>query len=318
MRQRIKNIIKYVVQKKYRQKIDNRLKTTAYQNEGGNYEPGKRKVLIVQRLNDIVGTFSDYIVFLHYIERAAERNMIAIIDRQTNKNYFLQAPPDVNTWEIFFEQPMDLSIKDVDFDNMAVQRCFASDLCSVSLLRCDNEAAINYWRGVALKYIRFNQNTLQHLLEWKTKILSDKRVLGVSVREGYELWFSGKAGIGKGHALQASLEQVINDVIEYLEQWNCQYVFVTCQKEETLQQFKDVFSDKVLFYPRERKMIDGLAAHSVRNFDEEKRNELDYISEIYLLSNCTSFLCSENSGSEAAFIMSSGYEHFYCYDCGLN
>ena len=64
-------------------------------------------------------------------------------------------------------------------------------------------------------------------------------------------------------------------------------------------------------------MLDGEEIISKQSYEKAFANEKYYITEIYLLSKCNCFICSENSGSEAAFIMSAGFEHFLCYENGI-
>lgn len=313
----IKHIVKYLLKYKYRKQIDNILKSIKYHDEGCRDCITAPKVLIIQRLNEMVGTFSDYIVFLHYIERAIAQGKIPIIDRRTNKNFFLSASEEDNTWEFFFEQPNGLKLEQIDYRTMSVQRCYTSDLCSVSLLRCKDEDIIANWRKIAKKYIRLNNQTESHINKWYKNILEGKRVLGISIREGYEVCFT-KTTVGKGHALQANIQNIISDAKEYCKKWNCDYVFLTCQRDETIEVFREIFNERLLTYTRKRTIVDDKAAHSQRTPQEEYQNELDYITEMVLLSKCTSFLCSENSGSEAAFIMSEGFENMYCYRLGIS
>lgn len=316
-REELKHLIKYSLKNSYRKNINNLIKTSDFERLNLCEQEYEKNVLIIQRLNIMVGMFSDYIVFLHYIERAIERNMVPVIDRKTNKNYYLDADKSINTWELFFEQPCNLSLDDIDSTKHSISRCYTSDMCSVSLLNCKEKDVIDYWRKFSKKYIRLNANTKAHVIQWRKKLIDGKRILGVAIREGYNIWFQ-KTMTGKNHALQEDVKTVVKDVEKKLSEWNCNYVFLACQSVETEKLFESVFKDRLIIYPRKREMVDGLKAHSQRTKEQEYQNELDYITEMNLLASCTCFICSENSGAEAAFIMSNGFENHKCYSIGVN
>mgnify|MGYP003295521120 CR=1 FL=1 len=111
-KKKIKRYLKILLKKNYREHINNVLDSQSFHLEKES-ESNNKEVLIIQRKNELVGTFSDYIVFLAYIEKAIQNNMIPIIDRKTNKNYFLSGPPNDNTWEYFFEQPGGLALENI-------------------------------------------------------------------------------------------------------------------------------------------------------------------------------------------------------------
>lgn len=285
-------------------------------------EWGGGKILILQRRNLEVGVFSDYIVFLKMIEAAVEKNYIPIIDRKTYKTIFFPAADDINTWESFFEQPYNYTLDDIDHINMDV--CIyhvPSAVLPVSIMYCQEEATIAYWRDVAKRYIRFKPDIYQHLQSNYENILKQKRVLGISVREGYIKLSEQEPGKVTGHPIQTEISELLELAEKYLTLWNCEYIYFTCQTMETKNLFEKRFGKKALSYNRERPRYCDLPEGSElkRNKDSENsfKHELDYITEMYLLSKCTSFICSENSGSEAAFIMSEGFEHFMCLSKGV-
>lgn len=320
MNQELKDYLKYILKKSYRQDVRMRLKEGSFEQLSRGKDTKAKSILIIQRQNTRVGTFSDYIVFLKCIEYALEKNMIPVIDRKTIKNDFLPANKKTNTWEYFFKQPLGLGVEEIDMGTMNVAVCYSGGLYPVSLLRCHDSEVIAYWRRLALRYMRFTPKMTEHLVRQQERILKHRRVLGVSVREGYHKLVEMKSGIGKGHALQASNQIMLEDTIKYMKEWNCEYVFLTCQTSDTVGEFVRKFGEQVLYYGRDRKSYTDLAegdqVRKIKKCDQAFQNEKDYITEIYLLSCCTSLLCSENSGSEAAFIMSKGFEHCYCYDLG--
>lgn len=321
----LKDIIKYTVRTNYRKQIQRKLKATVF-FESSLSNP-KGMVLVIERMNPNVGTFSDYIVFLRYIELAVRSSYIPLIDRMHKKTGFMvHFHKDVNTWEVYFEQPVVnewnerciMEASEGEWEGYCVHKINTDDFSDggISLLRCDDEDVVNFWRLIAKKYIRLNAGTRLHVKEWEEKLIRGKRVLGVPVREGYRKLMKEMPQSIQGHSLQAEDAALAEDIKYYLSAWRCDYIFLTCQTMETEVSFKKIFGEKVIVYPRNRKKYDDIE-RIAQNEKDEYKNELDYITEVYLLSRCTSLLCSQNSGSEAAFIMSEGYEHMKCYDLGV-
>ena len=305
----LKNILKFVFKPSFRRSLFYDFKGVSYQKEN-NISDDNKGIVIIQRPTETVGTFSDYLVFLYYIEKIIMEGKIPVIDRMTNKNFYLNGGPDDNTWEYFFEQPCGIGLHDIHFEKTQVMRAYTLNNFAVSLIDCTDINIIHFWRSIAKKYIRLNAETKEHVDFWKRKILDKKKVLGVSIREGYQIWFDHN--MASGHAHQLDAVEMVSNANEKLKEWNCDYIFLMCQSDETVNLFKNIFTDKLLIYPRKRSIVEGYKAHSKRTISEEMRNELDYITEINILASCNSVLCSNNSGTQAAFIISEGFDHFEC------
>lgn len=89
----------------------------------------------------------------------------------------------------FFEQPLGYGLSDIDYDTMSVSVCYnGGGMFPVSIMKCADENVVAYWRNIARKYIRLNENMRTYVEDKYTELLDGKRVLGVSVREGYQNW----------------------------------------------------------------------------------------------------------------------------------
>lgn len=322
MKHNIKQYIKFLLKKDYREYLRQKERDGIVEKIAVSANEAEKKIIILQRRNEEVGIFSDYIVFLRMIEDAIEKNYIPVVDRKTFKNVFFKAPDDVNTWESFFEQPYGYTLDDIDYGNMEVYvNHIGSVVSPVSILHCQEEAVIDYWRSIARKYIRFKPEIRTKLLKKQKELLGDKRVLGVSIREGYMKLNEKEPEKLKGHPVQASVDEMIEISKLHMEKWRCPYVFFTCQTSDTEKMFKEKFGDRAISLNRNRTSYENLPEGSQlinREVQEDAyQHELEYITEMFLLSKCTSFICSENSGSEAAFIMSDGFENFCCIKKGL-
>ena len=322
MKEIIKVIAKCIFRRDYREELIRREIKGCIETVASGDGSGKNKIMILQRGNTEVGFFSDYIVFLRMIEEAIERNYIPVVDRKTIKNIFFPAGDEINTWECFFEQPMKYTLDDIDYCNMDISiNHIPSSVFPVSIMHCQDEAVVKYWRNIAKRFIRFKPDILKHLQNNYKDILGNKRVLGVSVREGYIKLSEGEPQKIAGHPIQTDITELLAFTEKYLSIWNCDYVYITCQTIETQLLFEKKFREKTIIYNRSRCQYCDLPEGSeiIKNKDNyfSFEHELEYVTEMYLLSKCTAFICSENSGSEAAFIMSEGFEHFICLSRGV-
>ncbi len=316
-----KMCVKFLVRKEYREYVRKIEQEGVIEKVNSIKETtGKKSVMVLLRGNTNVGTFSDYIVFLRVIEHAVEKNYIPVIDRKSVKNGFFPAKDDINTWEVFFEQPLNISLEDISNLNAQVYiNHIPSRVEPVSLMHCKDMEIVNYWRSVARRYIRFNSKTKTYIEEKKRILIEGKRTLGVAVREGYIKLNLTEPEKIHNHPRQPEVYKLVEYVEEYMEKWKCTHIFFTCQTVDTEKIFKKRFGNKAICVERNRKTFEelpeGVTICRIKG-DNAYENELGYITEVYLLSQCTSFLCSENSGAEAAFIMSNGYENFKCINIG--
>lgn len=317
----IKQYLKFLLKREYRDYIRNLEKDGTIELVRNSEKTNSLKFMILLRRNENVGFFSDYIVFLKEIEYARQRGYIPIVDRKSIKNIFFPADQQVNTWEVFLEQPLQYTIERAyDSGGEICINHIPSKFEPVSLMHCEDMDVVSYWRTIARRYIRFNNETTKFLEEQEKKLIYGKRVLGISVREGYIKLNETEPERLAGHPRQLEIDQILSYTKKYRKLWNCEYIFFTCQTKDVEELLKKEFKDKAICVERNRKSYEELSEGSqihVKSYEEGYKNELGYITEIYLLSKCTSFMCSENSGSEAAYIMSDGFENFKCIEAGI-
>lgn len=317
MKEILKIIAKCIFRRDFREELIRRETNGYIETVVNSNNRARKKIMILQRENIEVGFFSDYIVFLRMIEEAIERDCIPIVDRKTFKNIFFPADDEINTWECFFEQPMKYTLNDIDNCNMDIYiNHIPSAVSAVSIMHCQDEIVVRYWRNIAKRFIKFKPDILKHLEDSHKNLLGNKRVLGVSIREGYIKLREEEPQKVVGHPMQMGITELLKFTDKYLSVWNCDYVYFTCQTIETQLLFEKTFGERAIVYNRHRyrycDLPEGSEAIKNRNNHFSFEHELEYVTEMYLLSKCTAFICSENSGSEAAFIMSEGFEHFIC------
>lgn len=280
---------------------------------------GNTKVMILRRGNQAVGVFSDYIVFLGQIEEAISTGYIPVVDRQTIKNNFFPADDSVNTWEVFFEQPLGIGLDNITDEMDVYINNLKPSVSPISIMHCADRDIQDYWRKIARKYIRLNDAMKEMVKTNYAAFMKNRRVLGIAIREGYTKLGEQDRGKVANHPIQAATAEMLELAKRYSKEWNCPYVYVTCQTADTVELFQKEFGMKALFYtkarPAYKDLLEGVALKDVDKKDA-KQHEMNYVAEMVLLAQCTSMICSENSGAEGAFIMSEGFEHFLCIDKG--
>ena len=193
------------------------------------------KYLIIKREcdNSVLGLFAYYITMLAWIEYAVRKEMIPVIDMKNYANTFHREEDvgHINTWELFFEQPYNISFEDVLKQGNA--RYVWSDIPEYqpndSLDFLYNDDIINYYHLVAEKYIRFQPHVLEKLKKKEEEILGQykgERILGVLARgtdyTALRPYFN---------PIQPNLEQLVSKIDEYIKRYNCNKIYVATEDE---------------------------------------------------------------------------------------
>lgn len=280
----------------------------------GNKNPDK--VFYVIRLYpSVTGLLTNYNFVLNYLSIAERKGWIPVIDMENYKvsnsqNELINGT--YNAWEYYFTQPTEYSLQDV-YSSCNV-------FLSKGFIKLDNiaskEQMLTYQR--LAKKIMFNNKTLEIVnkkIKENSLFDSNKKMLGVAVRGTEYL----KA---KNHSKQFPINDLVALALRKKDEWNLDGVFVTTEEEKTLELFKEKIPN-VTYLKRKRfsTEYDGSTAVIYLSPKGNSRYEtdLDYITEIYMLSLCDSLIGSMNSGYRTAQIWNDGrYSHCELLDIGLN
>lgn len=307
----------------------------AIREEGNRNYIGENVHMILRRDNNTAGIFSDYLVFCGGIEFAITRGYLPVIDRLNYPDVVLQNKQQQykeNAWEYFFEQPCNVGMENIkEKGKLLIYSPEYSEGNIFHGLRMQyyfkiNKDLKNYWKSIAQKYIRFNENTQKALDEEYKKLFGNekKNILGVAVREGYSVAIKNK--VSSLLTNQPSLKKMMEDIKLILKQdGKIEKIFIACEYEETIEDFQKNFpSDMIIFVKKDRYRenedypCDPYRVEEQYDKKDRKKIALNYIKEIYLLSKCNSFVYSLASGSVAACLMKKGeYTHEICYDLGI-
>lgn len=280
----------------------------------GDNNPDKT-FYVIRLYPSVSGILTNYNSVLNYLIFAEQNNWIPIVDMENYKvsnsqNHLINNTN--NAWEYYFNQPSNYSLQDVyKSKNVILSKGF------ISFDNITSSDTMLLYQRLAKK-IMFNSQTLEIIkkkIKEKSEFNSNKKFLGVAVRGTEYL----KA---KHHSKQMPVEQLIDLAIKRKIVWGLDGIFVTTEEEKTIELFKIKIPD-ITFLNRNRftNEYDGSTAVIYLSPKGISRYEtdLDYLTEIYILSQCDSLIGSMNSGFRTAQIWNDGkYSHCELLDLGLN
>lgn len=281
-------------------------------------------------LENVANLLTQYYYVLQKLSYAIEKGYIPIIDWEhygkmphsedypingTNNSweYYWQQPSVYNLSEIYQSKNVILSTQNIGqfgyIPNCAMRPPFNKYAKDIMRL-CPKYA----------KYIPLNKNTLDYIQNKYNELFPlSGRVLGVVIR-------GSSYGVNRtqfsSHPTQLSIEELIEQVHKCLNEWNYEYVFFMNEVQEIVDIMKKEFGSKLIILPRMRDTLSRRTDGSELNpmyFDGQRfQTNLDYITEVALLSKCDSLIGSMSSGTRTALILNNNnYEHVYIFERGL-
>ena len=235
-----------------------------------------------------------------------------------------------NCWEYFWNQPSPYTLKEV-YESKNVILCVQNTRDNEYIPSCSfKEPLQKQAEEYALqcpKYdqrITLNKYTEQYVKQKQDLIFpSNARILGVSVR-GTSYGLSNTKTAADGHPRQPSLTKLIKSIHKVMDEWDMQYVYIACELQEVIDEIKAEFGSKAIFLPRLRYIKTPQRGDVEKGKDplyvpgQKYQTNLDYLTEMVLLSRCTSLLAAMSSGVRAAIIWNNNqYENMKILENGL-
>ena len=274
----------------------------------------KSKYLVIRRKTNHpgLGLFAYYITMLAWIDYALRNDMIPVIDMQNYENQYHEAGQvgKVNTWELFFEQPCGVSVEEALASGKA--RYVWSDIPEYhpndSLDFLYNKEIVAYYHTVAQKYIRYQSDVSEYLNKQEKRIFgaaNQSKILGILARgtdyTGRRPYFN---------PIQPEISEMYPFIDRYLEEYQCDYIFVATEDAELLSRLEQRYGDKLLF--TDQKRVTGVTTELCD--DEQfmsvsaKMRGMQYLSSIYLLSKCKGLVAGRTAGTVGAIVLAENYE----------
>lgn len=286
----------------------------------GKLNPDKT-FYVIRLCPPATGLLANYIYVLGYMKHAFDKGWIPVVDMENYGTLFQEEEPvngTRNVWEYFFEQPYDVGTK----KRYTLEEVYKSQ--NVVLAKADDQSMYNNslttevlkWQYEMSLLVPFKEDVQNHIDKViKECIPEEVKILGVSTR-GSDL---KKRVIG--HAISMSVDEILPIIKEKSIEWNIEHIFVKAEEEETIEYFKKHFRN--LHYTNYQRIRNYDVAKSVNVTIAEKaisRLELlkCYLTDIKILSMCTSIMGTENNGLTTAIIWNGGkFEHVEIIDNGV-
>ncbi|MFI3269380.1 MAG: hypothetical protein R3Y34_03185 [Rikenellaceae bacterium] len=263
---------------------------------------------------------------LMHIAYAIDNGWIPVVDMQNFRTFYRDSENTAtnNVWEYYFNQPMGYDLNDIkDSKNIVLSKRPANHWPNekhsmmLHLGFCNDVNRIEYYNQLYHKYITYNSHTQEYISNEYDKIMSGKgRVVGVLCR-GTDYVMAAP----KGHSIQPNPLDIIEKTKQVMEEYNCDYVYLSTEDEENYQLFKSAFKDKLLVNKQDRIQKKDISQGEWIFQIKEKSNAnarsgLEYLSSLNILSKCTCFIAGQTGGTVGVLFMTDGFEYKYVYDLG--
>lgn len=225
-----------------------------------------------------------------------------------------------NIWEWYFLQPccgIDITTKrEVELDEEGV--CAFPNFQDIY-----NSRSISLYGKLYQDFLVFNETTNQYIDSELKEIFQEGkrgRILGVLCR-GTDYTICKP----KGHPVQPEISDIIKVTDKKMKELECQYLYLATEDETIDKAFRMAFPNRVLINKRayydeifkDNKLTWIKDVHFKRENDDYWKG-MEYLSSLYILSNCNALVAGNCGGCQAAVFMNNGrYEDVYIFDLGL-
>lgn len=283
-------------------------------------DPAKPTYYIIRRQDYTCGIFSNFIVFAGYIRYALFNGWLPVIDMQNYPNNCL--PPEKlgkeNSWEYYFEQPLRIGLEQA-YNGENIILCSAGNIIppwdKISFYDSKNVVTAE-WRMLAkMGLLKVKPALLQEIAAVHKKLFApNDRMLGVHLRStDYALRRP------KWHPIPPPIEFSVSIVIEKLQEWKCNKIFLATEDKNIVQIFKNIFGDSCVTVDREYIDYNPEIPNTLTRINRPNDHFLqgkEYLTEMMLLTTCTSFVATRCSGSCGVMMMTDDFENVYAFNLG--
>lgn len=285
----------------------------------GNANPGKTVYIVKPDNNDgIEGLLSLLARTSLYIRHAKKHGYQVFVDW---KNYHTQYEnPELNAWELFFEQPSSLTIEEVYTSKNAILSGWTfldiNPHGVFSKKQIDNKAVNLECYNLLTQNVTFNKE-IQRIVHDEAVSLDIEACLGVYIRgtDYVKLQPSGEY-------VQPDVNMLIEKISDFLKKYKDVDIFLVTEDGEIYDRIKDTFGEKVKTVSFDTHIYnysgnDFLSKSGALPVNRSK-NAINYLVKMILLSKCKYFIGSITMGSMFSYGLNGNkYEYSYLFDLGL-
>lgn len=320
-------------------KINSRKKRSRYWEKRlcfGDENPNKIFYLIRMNPDGNEGILLIYLRYLRELSRIEKTKYIPIIDMEWA--FYIMAHNDIsetgkiNAWELYFQPVTKYTLDSIKKSKNIIRGavCYREqedNYLRSNILRensLENEADFRELCRIDSKYMKLKSDLKEKFEDEYLELIGTRRVIGVIIREGYIYLNKMNYELINNHPVQPNIDKVIDDLKKWMYEWNCDFIYISAEFEQTINKMKQAFGNRLIYTNRLRKSIeaDSVTEYQLqrdRYYKSITREEIniDYLKEVYFLSRCTNLVCGRCSASIVAAIWNKGkYENRYIYELG--
>lgn len=219
-----------------------------------------------------------------------------------------------NVWEYFFEQPANVTLKDLDENSLIIMKdrkdilpYYNSAPSIYTDIKKYKEYFLKHYKTFEL--IKFNKETQEYLDEIYSKTIgTETEVLGIILR-GTD-YTSLRPPL---HKIQPDIKDVIKKAKELYKRFHYKKIWVSTEDEDVYQIFKKEFSniliDNFQYKYKSRKNL-GIAEYPHEDRKEHYYNlSREYLTSMYILSKCKYLIGGWCGGTLGVFNLSRGFDN---------
>lgn len=294
---------------------------------GGKRNPDK-KIVILRYSNLTIGigeVMRELIADMQVLEK---RGWTPVIDFEWEDHFLDRQLGIENMWEYCFRQPGNITLEEA----LQSKNVYVAEVDwyydKLTVIKKENyRKYYGYYGKICNQYCQLNDTMCERIHDMEhTMFPKGEKVMGVNIREGFIQLDKTDGKIAGEHPRHPHIDEIVQTVREHMKKWNCKWIFLAAQYEDTIQIFKEEFGDNVLYVTRNRwknydkneKMLskryitgDAKAGRRLRE-NRRKAGKYDdeimqgYLSEIYGLSRCNYLLAPKCGGTLISLLLNEG------------
>lgn len=265
------------------------------------------------------GFFSYYIFFIGYFITSIATQNIPIIDVGSYPNIFNNFKPyDSNPWEYFFEQPYNLTLKEINekariknYENTTNYNNLIPNYKTIFY----KKYSLLFYHDVVTKYMPIKIEIMKKVNNIMKKLFNgSQNVLGVLAR-GTDYITLKK----KGTPIPPTAGKMIEDINKYDKENKYDYIFLTTEDNLIRDKFKSEFGKKLKYIEfgiNVKYNYNGIECFLENKNAQGLEYQKIYLYNIIILSRCIDIISARTHGADVAFILSEGFRNNLVYDLG--
>ncbi len=291
------------------------------------------KIFYVIRFDDYrFGLLTLWKFAASHVRYCEEHGYIPVVDL---KNYYAEMIQNKgrkkleNAWEYYFEQPQnEWSLEEVYRSKHVIlgYRNYKADL-GLTVMDMPMEKELYQRWFHYLSVLPLKREIAEQGEEIRKRLFPlDERILGASARFEYNALSTKGNSLIHGHAVQPSVQEFAQLIRKRLKEWNCTKVFISVDDKDARNFLMNEFGTQAIvlerqlpsFYHEGKAKANQYYRKEINAGMDVKQKSMDYLMEVWLLSNCDCLLAGKTSGNSFAYLLNNHhYEQIEIFDRGV-